>query len=307
MNNPLLDLSDLPRFSSVKPEHVEPALDEVLETNRVRIDAITRADAHSWDDVVAPLEAIGHRLGRVWAPVGHLNAVVNTPQLREAYNRCLPKLSAYATELNQNEALFRSFRRVAEADAPLDPVQRKVVEHALRDFRLAGVDLPSAEKSRFKALMEELATLQAKFEENVLDATNAWSKHTTDEAQLAGLPEGLVDRAREAAAEAQKEGWLFTLDFPAYHGVLSYADDRELRREFYEAWVTRASDQGPHAGRWDNTPVMLRILELRQEAAALLGFASYAEYSLATKMAANTDEVVTLSLIHISEPTRPKR
>ena len=304
MNNPLLDLSDLPRFSSVKPEHVEPALDEVLETNRVRIDAITRADAHSWDDVVAPLEAIGHRLGRVWAPVGHLNAVVNTPQLREAYNRCLPKLSAYATELNQNEALFRSFRRVAEADAPLDPVQRKVVEHALRDFRLAGVDLPSAEKSRFKALMEELATLQAKFEENVLDATNAWSKHTTDEAQLAGLPEGLVDRAREAAAEAQKEGWLFTLDFPAYHGVLSYADDRELRREFYEAWVTRASDQGPHAGRWDNTPVMLRILELRQEAAALLGFASYAEYSLATKMAANTDEVVTF-LEELAAPSRP--
>ncbi len=304
MDNPLLDHSALPRFSAIAPEHVEPALDEILAANRRIVDAVTGSSGDTWEAVVAPLEAMDHRLGRAWAPVGHLNAVVNTPELRTAYNRCLPKLSAYGTELKQNEALFESFRRVAEGMDHLDPAQRKVIEHALRDFRLAGVALPAAEKGRFKAIMEGLATLQARFEENLLDATNAWTCHVTDERRLSGLPAGVVDRASETAESRELPGWLFTLDFPTYHGVLSHAEDRELRREFYEAWVTRASDRGPHAGRWDNTPVMERILALRHEAACLLGFANFAEYSLATKMADSPAEVIAF-LESLVAPSRP--
>ena len=304
MDNPLLDHSTLPRFAAISPEHVEPALDELLAANRRVVEQVTGAGGATWDSVVAPLEAMDHRLGRMWAPVGHLNAVVNTPELRAAYNRCLPKLSAYGTELKQNEALFAAFRRVAEGHGSLDPAQRKVLEHALRDFRLAGVALSGEEKARFKGLMEELATLQARFEENLLDATHAWKKHVLEEARLAGLPPGLVDRAREAATAENLEGWLFTLDFPSYHGVLTHAEDRELRREFYEAWVTRASDRGPHAGRWDNTPVMERILTLRHEASTLLGFANYAEYSLATKMAGSPAEVIAF-LDELATPSRP--
>ena len=304
MDNPLLNLTELPRFSAIEPAHVEPALDRILADNRRCIESVIAAKGNGFDEVVAPLEAIDHALSRVWSPVGHLNAVVNTPELREAYNRCLPKLSAYATEIKQNVALFESFRRVAGDDGLLDPAQNKIIDNALRDFRLAGVDLAAAEKARFKAIMEELSTLQARFEENLLDATNAWSKHLTDEAGLAGLPEGIRDRARETAENRGKEGWLFALDFPTYHSVLTYSDDRALRREFYEAWVTRASDQGPHAGRWDNTPIMIQILALRHEAATLLGFPDFAEYSLATKMAGSVDEVVGF-LEEIAAPSRP--
>ena len=293
MNNPLLELSDLPRFSAIRPEHVEPAVDQVLAENRAALQSLLHGSEASWASVVEPLERMGHRLGRVWAPVGHMNAVVNSEPLREAYNRCLPKLSDYSTELGQNEDLFQAYRSVSDVDTRLDPAQRKVIEHRLRDFRLSGVALAGPEKERFRSLMQELSTLQAKFEENLLDATNAWSRQITDGDELDGLPSDVKERARSAAEAKDLKGWLLELDFPTYHAVLSHARSDALRSDFYEAWTTRASDIGPHAGRWDNTQIMEQILAARHEAASLLGYASFAEYSLATKMAEETGEVLS--------------
>jgi len=293
MPNPLLDLTDLPRFSAIRPEHVEPAIDTTLKENRALLrDLLDEDGAARWDSLVEPLEAMGHRLSRIWAPIGHLNAVLNSEPLREAYNRCLPKLSEYATELHQNEALCRAYETISTGQNGLDPAQRKVLEHALRDFRLSGVSLAGADKDRFRLLMHELATLQARFEENLLDASNAWHCRIHSEQALEGLPVGVKARAREAAAERGDEGWLLALDFPSYHAVLSHANDTDLRQQFYEAWTTRASDQGPHAGRWDNTTVIESILAHRHEAATLLGFANFAEYSLASKMAGEPSQVI---------------
>ena len=293
MDNPLLERSGLPAFSRIRPSHVEPAIRAVLAESRARVEEIlAAAQPPRWDNLVMPLEALDHRLARAWAPVGHLNAVQNTEALRKAYNACLPLLSDYSSELGQHEGLFRAFERVlAEQGDQLQPGQRKILEDALRDFRLAGVALAPEPRQRFRAIMQELSTLGAKFEENVLDATQAWRLHVTDEARLAGLPEGARERAAAAARNRGLDGWTLTLDFPCYLAVMSHATDRELRREMYEAWVTRASDHGPSAGKYDNGPVMADILRLRQEAARILGFANYAELSLATKMASSVDEV----------------
>jgi len=246
-----------------------------------------------------------HRLGKAWSPVGHLNGVMNSDELRAAYNACLPLLTAYHTELGQNAELCAGYQGVADREgAALGAEQRKVVDNALRDFRLAGVSLPAERKQRFGEIMERLATAQAKFDENVLDATNAWLRRVTDERELDGLPANAVHRAREAAAEAGQDGWLLSLDAPTYQAVLTHAASETLRREFYQAWVTRASDRGPHANRWDNGPLMAEILALRHEAANLVGFANFAEYSLATKMARDPAEV-TEFLLRLARVSRP--
>ncbi|MEM9057160.1 MAG: M3 family metallopeptidase, partial [Pseudomonadota bacterium] len=250
------------------------------------------AGAHTWDSLLVPMEQMHHRLDRVWSPVGHLNAVMNNDALRKAYNACLPLLSDYSTEVGQNERLYAAYRQVAEDSADdLNPAQAEVLRQALRDFRLAGVGLDGEAKRRYGEIMSELSALQAKFEENLLDCANAWSRHVTDEAELAGLPDNALARAREEAARRELDGWVFTLDFPAYQAVITRADSRELRREFYTAWVTRASDQGPHDAKYDNADAMRSILRLRAEVAALLGFDSFVDYSLATKMARNPGEV----------------
>ncbi|MGH8497019.1 MAG: M3 family metallopeptidase [Gammaproteobacteria bacterium] len=290
--NPLLDTDGLPAFSLIEPGHAGPALAEVIDDNDRCLRAILADGSPSWETLVAPHEEMQHRLKRVWSPVAHLNAVQNNDALRRAYNACLPVLTEYATELHQNEALFRAFDTIAQNGAPLDDAQSRVLQNALRDFRLAGVDLPASSKARFKAFKRELAALQARFEENVLDAGNAWKRHITDEKALAGLPGDLRARSRDAALAEGRDGWLLRLDQPTYQDVLAYADDRTLRREVYEAWLTRASDCGPHAGRWDNSALMERILELRHEAACLLDFANYAEYALATRMAGSVEEVL---------------
>jgi oligopeptidase A len=243
--------------------------------------------------VVEPLEELHHRISRVWSPVSHLNAVLNSEPLRASYNACLPLLSAYQTDLAQSEPLYRAYEGISRREGEaLGPVERRVVEHALRDFRLAGVGLDADHKRRFKAVMLELTQLQAKFEENVLDATNAWTHHVTDATHLRGLNEGIVGQARRRAQEKGLEGWLLTLDQPTYVAVVTDAEHQPLRRAVYEAWTTRASDCGPNAGRWDNTPVIENILRLRHEAARLLDFASYADYALATRMARSVDEVL---------------
>jgi oligopeptidase A len=293
MQNPLLAETALPAFNSIRPEHVEPAIRELLASNRARIGKLAALADPSFATLVEPLEELEHRLSRTWSPVSHLNAVVNSEPLRASYNACLPLLSAYHTDVAQNEALYRAYRAIGEREQhALGPVERRVVEHTLRDFHLAGVGLDAERKQRFKTVLLELSQLQAKFEENVLDATNAWSLHVTDAAELAGVNAAIVEQARRRAHGERLEGWVLTLDQPTYVAVVTDAESQDLRRAFYEAWSTRASDQGPHAGRWDNTQVMEDILRHRHEAAQLLGFKSYAEYALAKRMARSVEEVL---------------
>ncbi|MEX1081926.1 MAG: M3 family metallopeptidase [Halofilum sp. (in: g-proteobacteria)] len=293
--NPLLGDHELPPFSRITPEVIEPAVDTVLDQAQTELEALLAAtERYTWNNLVAPLEAHLDRIARVWAPVRHLHAVASTDALRETYNRCLPKISRFYTQLGQHQALHAAFRQIA--DGPeyerLDATERKAIDDALRDFRLGGVDLPPSERERFAAIEAELAELQTRFEENVLDATQGWSKRIDDEDALAGLGSEIRGMAQAAAERAGESGWLLTLDFPVYYAVMTTAQDRPLRREMYDAWTTRASDQGPHAGRWDNGEVMTRIIALRQEKARLLGFEHYAELSLATKMVRRADEVL---------------
>ena len=305
MENPLLGEQPLPQFLQIRPEHVEPAVREVLTQNRARLEALASLPLPTFATLIEPLEELQHRISRTWSPVNHLNAVLNSDALRSGYNACLPLLSAYQTDLAQSEPLFLAYRTVADQEGgALAPVQRQVIEHALRDFRLAGVGLPAARKERFKSAMLELSQLQAKFEENVLDASNAWTRHVEDPQQLRGLNDMLIEQARRRAHERGVAGWVLALDQPTYVAVLTDAESDSLRRAFYEAWMTRASDCGPSAGRWDNSNVMEEILRRRHEAARLLDFGNYTEYALATRMAHSVDEV--LGFLHeLARAARP--
>ncbi len=297
--NPLVSMPGLPAFSAIRPEHIAPAVEHSLAEGRGCVSRLLgQGLPYSWDNLVEPLQALEHRLNRAWSPVRHLHSVADNEALREAYNGCLPQLAAYATELGQNERLYQAYRAVAEGEefGQLDAARKKVIENALRDFHLEGVDLSAEKKDRFKAISEQLSTLKSKFQQNLLDATHGWTRRVSDPGQLAGLPESARALALQTAEREGVEGWVFTLDLPSYLPVLTYAEDRELRREMYQAYVTRASNQGPLAGQWDNTPVMEEILRLRHEKARLLGFANYAEFSLAKKMARSTPEV--LAFLH---------
>lgn len=292
MSNPLLHNHELPPFSAIRPEQIEPAIRQLLDENRRRLGELLDANANTWQTLIVPLEEMQHLLSRTWSPVGHMNGVVNSDELRAAYNACLPLLTAWHTDLGQNERLYRAYEAILAREGDrLTAGQRKLLENALRDFRLAGVALPEERKQQFKSLREKLATLQSKFDENVLDATNAWSRHLTGEDEIKGLPAPVIDRARALAQSRDLQGWFFTLDAPNYQAVMMHAESESLRREFYQAWVTRASDQGLSPDRWDNTTLMSQILAARHELAALVGFPNYAEYSLATKMAASVGEV----------------
>jgi oligopeptidase A len=303
--NPLLQDTPLPRFDAIAPEHIEPAISRLLEQQRASVAELAAQTAPTFKSLIEPLEQLQHRLSKAWSPVGHLNAVVNSEALRAAYNACLPKLSEYHTDLAQSEPLYRAYAAIEAREGPqLDPVQRAVIEHALRDFRLAGVALDPARKARFKTVMMDLSRLSAKFEENVLDATNAFSHLVTDRGQLAGINEGLIERAARHAREQDLSGWLFGLDQPTYVAIVTDGESRELRRAFYEAWSTRASDRGPSGGKYDNTQVMEDILRLRHEAARLLDFPSFAEYALANRMARSVPEVTQFlrELVRASKP-----
>jgi len=292
-DNPLLHFEELPPFAHIRPEHIEPAIDYLLAENRRRIAALLDEDADpTWENAIEPLEEWDDELERVWSPVSHMNSVVNSDALRAAYNACLPKLSEYGTEMGQNERLYQVYKRLADSEQPLNATQRKVLENALRDFHLSGVDLSPEKKARYKEISQQLSQLTSRFSENLLDCTNAWQKHIQDETQLAGLPPSALELAGQTAQQRDLSGWLLTLDYPSYFPVMTYADDRELRREVYEAYNTRASDQGPHDRKYDNSALMEEILALRHEVAQLLGFANYAERSLVTKMAPSTDEVM---------------
>ena len=295
MQNPLLEMHGLPPFTNITAEHVEPAIDQLLAEGRQQVrELLARNTRYSWENLVEPLEAMDDRISRAWSPVSHMNSVVNTEEMRAAYNACLPKLSEYGTEMGQHEGLYKAFRQIADGAeyTHLDTAQKKIIDNALRDFRLSGIELDQAQRDRYKTIMQELSRLTSKFSDNVLDATNAWHKQISDENLLSGLPETALSLARQTATQRDLEGWVFTLDYPSWHPVMTYADNRELRAEMYTAYVTRASDQGPDAGNWDNTRIMEQITGLRHEATQLLGFNNYAERSLVTKMAESTDQVM---------------
>ncbi|NNJ93875.1 MAG: oligopeptidase A [Halobacteria archaeon] len=295
MTNPLLNMTGLPQFSAINPEHVKPAVEQLLAEGRQQVEDLLAANTtYTWANLVGPMEAMDDRISRAWSPVSHMNSVVNTDELRDAYNTCLPLLSEFGTELGQHEGLYRAYRQIADGEeyARLDSAQKKVIDNALRDFRLSGIELPQEQRDRFKAIMQELSKLASAYSDNVLDATNAWHRQITDESLLTGLPESARSLAKQTAEQRDLDGWVFTLEFPSFHAVMTYADDRALREEIYTAYVTRASDQGPHAGQWDNAANMEKIVTLRHEAAQLLGYANYAERSLATKMAETTDQVM---------------
>jgi oligopeptidase A len=295
MHNPLLDTSQLPQFSQVRPEHIEPAIDQILAENRAKVGKLlVRNTPFTWENLMQPLEEMDDRLSQAWSIVGHLNAAVNSEPLRKAYNNCLPKLSEYATEMGQNTELYQAVKAIAESDQfkQLFPAQQKVITNELRDFQLAGVHLEEAAKKRYAELQQQLAKLTTKFEENLLDATQGWTKLISDETELAGLPAHAIAAAKEAAEQRNLQGWLLTLEQPSYLAVITYADLRQLREEVYTAYATRSSDQGPNAGKWDNTEVMSQILTARKQLAQILGYQNYAELSLVPKMAKSTNEVI---------------
>lgn len=293
MDNPLLKLQGLPAFSRIRPEHVEPAIDQLLADCRRKTELLLNdTQEFTWDNLVEPLEILDDRLDCAWSPVSHMNSVINSDELRDAYNRSLPKLSAYATEVGQNEHLYNAYKLIRENGTDLDYAQIKSLDNALLDFHLSGVDLSAEKKARFKDLSQELSRIGSKFNENLLDATNAWSKLITDEEELTGLPQSAKELARQTAQQQGEEGWMLTLEFPSYLPVLTYAENRSLRHEMYEAYSTRASDRGPHADKWDNGEIMEQILALKHEQAQLLGFDNYVQRSLAHKMARNSEEVM---------------
>ena len=291
--NPLLDCSGLPRFAEFKPELVAPAIDTLLTECRATVAKVTAADTPvTWEAFVQPLIDVNERLGRAWGQTAHLNAVVSTPALREAYNAALPKVTQYWTELGQNEMLFERYKILAQSlqFESLSPARHKIVANELRDFRLGGAELPPEKKARFRQVRERLAELTSRFSDNLLDSTDAFAHIETDSARVAGIPEDVLAAARKAAEDAGEQGWKFTLQMPSYLPVMQYASERSLREAMYRAYVTRASELGKP--EWDNTPIMAEILRLRRELAHLLGFENYAQYSLEPKMAGTPAEVL---------------
>jgi len=293
-SNPLLDFSGLPRFDAIRVEHIAPAIERLLDEAHVAVETIANdVSPASWNTVAEPIADALDALERAWGAVSHLNAVVSTPELRDAYNALLPKVTAFYTELGQDLRLFDRYRALAasaEFDT-LDAAKRRLVQNELRDFRLGGAELPDDRKARLKAVREELATLAATFDDNLLDETNDWARYVERIDDLAGVPDDVLEEARAAAQADGRDGWKLTLRMPCYLPVIQYADNRQLRRTMHRAYATRASDVGLDPSR-DNAPLIARILRLRREAARLLGFDNYAELSLVPKMAANAGEVL---------------
>ncbi|QBE64716.1 M3 family metallopeptidase [Pseudoduganella lutea] len=297
-DNPLLDFGGLPRFDAIRPEHVTPAIDELLAKNRDVVAQLEApADTVTWQNFVTPLESATELLGRAWGIVGHLNSVADTPELRAAYNENQPKVTEFWTELGQNEALFAKYKALQASPefATLTPARKRIVENAIRDFRMGGAELPAEQKERFAQIQEEHAATSTRFSENVLDATNDWKLLIEDEAELAGLPDDVKQAAKALAEKDGKQGWQFTLHFPSYYPVLQFADSRALREKVYRANATKASELGDvfsEREKWDNSANIVKLLKLRSEEAQLLGYKNFAEVSLVPKMAQSPEQVI---------------
>ncbi|MCF7971571.1 MAG: oligopeptidase A [Methylococcaceae bacterium] len=307
MTNPLLSNTELPLFSQIRAEHIEPAIEQLLTDAQALVEKLlAENEVYTWDNLIAPLEEAEDCINKAWSPVSHMNSTVNSDDLRDAYNACLPKLSAYSTAMGQHKGLFKAYQQIAasEAYAALEPAQQKIIQNSLRGFRLSGIDLDDVKQARYKEISLELSQLSSKYEENLLDATNDWQKLVTKKSDLAGLPESALQQAKQTAEEEGKKGWMLTLQFPSYLPVMTYADDRQLRADVYKAFSTRASDQGKNP-EWDNTEIMEKTIALRHEKAMLLGFQNYAELSLATKMA-DSPKQVTDFLEELAEKSLPQ-
>ncbi|WP_114192953.1 oligopeptidase A [Edaphovirga cremea] len=308
MTNPLLTPFSLPPFSDIRPEHIVPAVKSVLDESRQTIEkVVAQGGPFTWETLCQPLADSDDRLSRIWSPIGHLNSVKNSPELRVAYEEALPLLSEYSTWVGQHAGLYQAYRDLKEGEhfASLTAPQKKAVENALRDFELSGIGLSPEKQKRYGEISARLSELGSTYSNNVLDATMGWSKLITDEAQLSGMPESALAAAKAMAQAKEQDGWLLTLDIPSYLPVLTYCDNQALREEMYRAYGTRASDQGPNAGKWDNSEVMAEELALRHELAQLLGFNSYAEKSLATKMAESPAQVIDF-LNDLAKRARPQ-
>ncbi|MWN32593.1 MULTISPECIES: oligopeptidase A [unclassified Gilliamella] len=308
MTNPLLTKAPLPLFSQIKPEHVLPAIQETLKNCKNTIETVLKQNSqYTWDNLIQPIDEMDEKFSRAWSPISHLNSVKNSPELREAYEACLPLLSEYSTWVGQHKPLYQAYKQIKEGQhyATLSKAQKKVIDNALRDFELSGIGLPDDKQKRYGEIVAKLSELSSQYSNNVLDATMGWSKLITDIKALSGMPESALAAAKEQAKMKDKEGWLLTLDIPSYLPVMTYCDNRDLRFELYQAYNTRASDQGPNAGKWDNTEIIKQILTLRDELAQLLGFNTYADKSLATKMAKSTTQVIEF-LTDLANKAKPQ-
>ena len=308
MTNPLLTPFTLPPFSKIEPEHIVPAMESALDACRKTVESVVaQGGPYTWDNLCQPLAESDDRLSRIFSPVSHLNSVKNSPELRAAYEQCLPLLSEYSTWVGQHAGLYQAYRDLKEGDnfARLTAPQQKAVDNALRDFELSGIGLSPEKQKRYGEISTRLSELGSTYSNNVLDATMGWSKLITDVNDLAGMPESALAAAQALAESKGQEGYLLTLDIPSYLPVMTYCDNQALREEMYRAYGTRASDQGPNAGKWDNSAVMAEELALRHELAQLLGFASFAEKSLATKMAESPQQVIDF-LNDLAKRARPQ-
>lgn len=308
MTNPLLIDAPLPLFSKIKPEHVLPAIQEALKNCRHTIETVlTKNSQYTWDNLIQPIDEMDEKFSRAWSPVSHLNSVKNSPELREAYEACLPLLSEYSTWVGQHKLLYQAYKQIKESEeyTKLTKAQKKVIDNALRDFELSGIGLPEDKQKRYGEIVAKLSELSSKYSNNVLDATMGWTKLITNLDDLSGMPESALAAAKEQAKAKGQEGWLLTLDIPNYLPIMTYCDNRDLRFELYQAYNTRASDQGPNAGKWDNTEIIKQILSLRDELAHLLGFETYADKSLATKMAESTQQVIEF-LTDLASKAKPQ-
>jgi len=298
----------LPSFSEFDVQQVEANLDEILKANLVEVEQLLEnAKSYTWGNLMRPLELMDDRLNSIWSIVAHLHSVLDSKELRKVYNACLPKLSEYSTQMSHNKKLHNALKTIYESPEykKLNTAQRQVIQNDLRDFKLAGVALEEKDKKRFAELQKKLSQATTRFEENILDATQGWNKLVEHEKDLEGLSENAKKIAQETAKQHNMSGWLFTLDLPSYQAVVTYADNRKLRQEMYCAYITRASDQSPNAGKWDNTETIYTILSIRREMAGLLGFKNFSEYSLAKKMAGTEKEVLDF-LNDLAERSLPK-
>ncbi|MDV5140616.1 oligopeptidase A [Chimaeribacter arupi] len=308
MTNPLLTPFTLPPFSKIEPEHIVPAMESALDACRKTVESVVaQGGPYTWDNLCQPLAESDDRLSRIFSPVSHLNSVKNSPELRAAYEQCLPLLSEYSTWVGQHAGLYQAYRDLKEGEnfARLTAPQQKAVDNALRDFELSGIGLSPEKQKRYGEISTRLSELGSTYSNNVLDATMGWSKLITDVNELTGMPESALAAAQALAQAKDQEGYLLTLDIPSYLPVMTYCDNQALREEMYRAYGTRASDQGPNAGKWDNSAVMAEELALRHELAQLLGFASFAEKSLATKMAESPQQVLDF-LQDLAKRARPQ-
>lgn len=308
MSNPLLTFTDLPPFSAITADDVKPAIESAIQACRDCIEHVLKDnDTPSWDNLIAPIEEADDKLSQAWSPVSHMNSVVSSEDLRNAYESCLPMLSEYGTWVGQHKGLFEAYKKIKNSAEfeQFSAAQQKTVTDALRDFELSGIGLAPKEQYRYGEICKRLSELSSQFSNNVLDATMGWTKLITDKTELSGLPESALAAAKEAAEAKSLDGYLLSLEMPSYLPVLTYCDNQALRQEMYEAYVTRASDKGPNANRWDNSEIINEELKLRHEIARMLGFNSYSEKSLATKMAETPDQVLTF-LNQLADKAKPQ-